>query len=60
MVRSIPPFSPKSKSIWEPVTTYECPEELSHRLRAAVMERCLASGKLPDIELKSSAKPAAR
>ena len=50
----------KTIDVYRGADSYEFPEELSNRLRAAVMERCLASGKLPDIELKSSAKPAAR
>jgi anti-sigma factor RsiW len=50
----------KTIDVYRGADSYEFPEELSNRLRAAVMERCLASGKLPDIELKSSVKPAAR
>jgi anti-sigma factor RsiW len=50
----------KTIDVYRGADSYEFPEELSNRLRAAVMERCLASGKLPDIEVKSSAKPAAR
>jgi anti-sigma factor RsiW len=46
--------------VYRGAATYEFPEELSTRLRAAVMERCLASGKMPDIEVKASPKPAAK
>ncbi len=50
----------KTIDVYRGADTYEFPEELSTRLRAAVMERCLATGKLPNIELKASAKPAAK
>ena len=33
---------------------YEFPEELSLRMREAVMERCRATGKLPEVEKRSS------
>ena len=48
----------KTIDVYRGAVSYEFPEELSNRLRAAVMERCLASGKLPNIEVKASAKPA--
>ncbi len=48
----------KTIDVYRGAVSYEFPEELSTRLRAAVMERCLASGKLPDIEVKASSKPA--
>jgi anti-sigma factor RsiW len=50
----------KTIDVYRGAVSSEFPEELSNRLRAAVMERCLASGKLPDVELKASAKPAAK
>jgi anti-sigma factor RsiW len=34
--------------------TYEFPEELSDRLRAAVMERCKSTGKYPEVEKRAS------
>ena len=36
---------------------YDFPEELADRMRAAVMDRCLKSGKYPDVEKRAS-KPA--
>jgi len=33
---------------------YEFPEELSLRMREAVMERCRATGKLPEVEKRVS------
>ena len=50
----------KTIDVYRGAVTYEFPEELSNRLRAAVMERCLASGKSPNIEVKASAKPAGK
>lgn len=50
----------KTIDVYRGAVSYEFPEELSTRLRAAVMERCLASGKLPDIEVKAASKPAGR
>ena len=50
----------KTIDVYRGASAYEFPEELSSRLRVAVMERCLATGKLPNIELKASAKPAAK
>ena len=43
----------KTIDVYRGSETYEFPEELSNRLRAAVMERCRISGKLPDIATKS-------
>ncbi len=48
----------KTIDVYKGAVSYEFPEELSTRLRAAVMERCRVSGKLPDIEIKATAKPA--
>ena len=48
----------KTIDVYRGAVSYEFPDELSNRLRAAGMERCLASGKLPNIEVKASAKPA--
>ena len=50
----------KTIDVYRGAVTYEFPEELSNRLRAAVMERCLASGKSPNIEVKASAQPAGK
>jgi anti-sigma factor RsiW len=44
----------KTIDVYRGAETYEFPEELSARMRAAVMERCKAIGKYPDIELKTS------
>jgi anti-sigma factor RsiW len=33
---------------------YEFPQELSDRMRDAVMQRCLAVGKYPDVEKRST------
>ena len=49
----------KTIDVYRGNQTYEFPEELSNRLRAAVMERCRACGKTPDVE-KVSSKPASR
>ncbi len=48
----------KTIDVYRGAASYEFPEELACRLRAAVMERCRATGKLPDIKLKGSEKPA--
>jgi len=48
----------KTIDVYRGAVSYEFPEELSNRLRAAVMERVLASGKLPNVEARASAKPA--
>jgi anti-sigma factor RsiW len=42
----------KTIDVYRGAQTYEFPEELSSRLRAAVMERCRAVGKYPEVELK--------
>jgi anti-sigma factor RsiW len=44
----------KTIDVYRGTETYEFPEELSSRLRAAVMERLKVSGKLPQIAVKSS------
>jgi anti-sigma factor RsiW len=49
----------KTIDVYRGAESFEFPEELSTRLRAAVMERCRASGKLPDIADKSGIKPTA-
>jgi anti-sigma factor RsiW len=46
----------KTIDVYRGASSYEFPEELSNRLRAAVMERCRTSGKLPDIEVRASSK----
>ena len=43
----------KTIDVYRGTETYEFPAELSNRLRAAVMERCRASGKLPSIAVTS-------
>jgi len=48
----------KTIDVYRGAASYEFPEELANRLRAAVMERCRATGKLPDIKVKGSEKPA--
>jgi anti-sigma factor RsiW len=50
----------KTIDVYRGNQTYEFPEELSNRLRAAVMERCLACGKKPDVEVRASAKATSR
>jgi anti-sigma factor RsiW len=42
----------KTIDVYRGSQTYEFPEELSSRLRAAVMERCRVSGTLPDVEVR--------
>jgi anti-sigma factor RsiW len=49
----------KTIDVYRGTESFEFPEELSNRLRAAVMERCRASGKFPDIAVKSRSKPTA-
>jgi anti-sigma factor RsiW len=44
----------KTIDVYRGTETYEFPEELSSRLRAAVMERCRVSGKLPEVAVKTS------
>ena len=50
----------KTIDVYRGTSSYEFPEELSNRLRAAVMERCLASGTLPEIEVEASSKQSGR
>ncbi len=42
----------KTIDVYRGSQTYEFPEELSSRLRAAVMERCKVAGRLPDVEVR--------
>jgi anti-sigma factor RsiW len=42
----------KTIDVYRGAQAYEFPEELSSRLRAAVMERCRAVGKYPEVDLK--------
>ncbi len=42
----------KTIDVYRGAAAYEFPQELADRLRAAVMERCRATGKLPDIKTK--------
>ena len=44
----------KTIDVYRGTETYEFPEELSSRLRAAVMERCRVSGTLPQVAVKTS------
>jgi len=44
----------KTIDVYRGTETYEFPDELSSRLRAAVMERCRVSGKLPEVAVKTS------
>jgi anti-sigma factor RsiW len=49
----------KTIDVYRGSETYEFPEELADRMRAAVMDRCRATGRLPEVEKRAS-KPAAR
>jgi hypothetical protein len=49
----------KTIDVYRGNQTYEFPEELALRMRAAVMERCKAVGRLPDVEVRES-KPVGR
>jgi anti-sigma factor RsiW len=42
----------KTIEVYRGNQTYELPEDLHLRMKAAVMKRCLETGRLPDIELK--------
>jgi anti-sigma factor RsiW len=44
----------KTIDVYRGTETYEFPEELSSRLRAAVMDRCRALGRLPEVETTTS------
>lgn len=46
----------KTIDVYRDDKSYELPESLHERMRAAVMERCRATGRLPDIELKAGEK----
>ena len=46
----------KTIDVYRGTETYEFPEDLSNRLRNAVMKRCKASGRLPDVDVRSSEK----
>ncbi len=37
--------------------TYELPEDLHVRMKAAVMKRCIETGRLPDLELRGKKMP---
>jgi anti-sigma factor RsiW len=47
----------KTIDVYRGNKVYELPEELHDRMRAAVIQRCLATGRLPDIELKGKKMP---
>jgi anti-sigma factor RsiW len=47
----------KTIDVYRGNQVYELPEELAARMRAAVMQRCLATGRLPEIELKGKKVP---
>jgi anti-sigma factor RsiW len=44
----------KTIDVYRGSSTYEFPEELSTRLRGAIMERCKAVGQYPDVEKRAS------
>lgn len=46
----------KTIDVYRGNQTYDFPEELAVRMRAAVMERCRATGRLPEVELKPGGK----
>ena len=46
----------KTIDVYRNDKSYELPESLHVRMRNAVMERCRATGTLPDIELKGGLK----
>jgi anti-sigma factor RsiW len=46
----------KTIDVYRNDKSYELPESLHVRMRQAVMERCRATGTLPDIELKDGVK----
>ncbi len=49
----------KTIDVYRGTETYEFPEALATRMREAVMARCRATGRLPEVELKA-AKPVAK
>jgi anti-sigma factor RsiW len=46
----------KTIDVYRGNQTYDFPEELAVRMRAAVMERCRSTGRLPEVELKPGGK----
>jgi anti-sigma factor RsiW len=44
----------KTIDVYRGNQVYELPEDIASRMRAAVMERCRATGKLPDVEVRAS------
>ncbi len=46
----------KTIDVYRGDKSYELPESLHERMRAAVMKRCLATGRLPDLELRPGDK----
>ncbi len=42
----------KTIDIYRDNRVYELPDDLAARMRAAVMERCRMTGRLPDVEVK--------
>jgi anti-sigma factor RsiW len=44
----------KTIDVYRGSEAYEFPEELADRMRAAVMDRCRATGRLPDVEKRAS------
>jgi len=44
----------KTIDVYRGNQVYELPEDLASRMRLAVMERCKAIGKYPDVEVKAS------
>ena len=49
----------KTIDVYRGTETYEFPEELASRMRAAVMDRCRQTGRLPEVE-KSAGRPVGR
>ncbi len=47
----------KTIDVYRGTQTYEFPEALADRLRNAVMDRCRAVGKYPDVEIRGPQAP---
>ncbi len=47
----------KTIDVYRGNQVYELPEDIAARMRAAVMERCRATGRLPEVEVRASAPP---
>jgi anti-sigma factor RsiW len=44
----------KTIDVYRGNQVYELPEDIAARMRAAVMDRCRATGRLPEVEVRSS------